>query len=104
MRLGRSEPRRAFTFHGANEPPAGNVTVTVGVATALGVTTAPTVKVDRTISAAVALGTALAATAVVIQVLRPDADIANGGWATAPLWSKVDEASAGGDVITATAS
>lgn len=42
--------------------------------------------------------------AVTNQYLRPDADNAVGGWATAPLWSKVDEASAGGDVITATAS
>ena len=38
------------------------------------------------------------------QQIRPDADTATGGWTTAPLWSKVDEASAGGDVITGTAS
>ena len=37
------------------------------------------------------------------QKVRPDADTAVGTWATAPLWSKVDEASAGGDVITDTA-
>ena len=36
------------------------------------------------------------------QQIRPDADNATGGWTTAPLSSKVDEASAGGDVITAT--
>jgi hypothetical protein len=35
------------------------------------------------------------------QALRPDADLAATGWSTAPLWSKVDEASAGGDVISA---
>jgi hypothetical protein len=38
------------------------------------------------------------------QTLRPDADTADGGWTTTPLWSKVDEASADGTVITATAS
>lgn len=38
------------------------------------------------------------------QQLRPDADTDADSWTTAPLWSKVDEASAGGDVITATAS
>jgi hypothetical protein len=35
------------------------------------------------------------------QQLRPDADLATTGWSTAPLWSKIDEASAGGDVISA---
>jgi hypothetical protein len=40
--------------------------------------------------------------AISIQQIRPDADNAAGGWTTTPLWSKVDEASAGGDVITAT--
>jgi hypothetical protein len=40
--------------------------------------------------------------AITIQQVRPDADNAAGGWTTTPLWSKVDEASAGGDVITAT--
>lgn len=39
-----------------------------------------------------------------IQQIRPDADIATTGWATAPLWSKVDESSPDGTVITATAS
>jgi hypothetical protein len=38
------------------------------------------------------------------QQIRPDADNAAGGWATTPLWSKVDEVTAGGDVISATAS
>lgn len=41
---------------------------------------------------------------VLNQSLRPDADNAAGGWTTTPLWSKVDEATPGGDVITATAS
>ena len=36
--------------------------------------------------------------------VRPDADTTTTGWTTTPLWSKVDEASAGGDVISATAS
>jgi hypothetical protein len=35
------------------------------------------------------------------QALRPDADLATAGWSTAPLWSKVDEDVAGGDVISA---
>lgn len=39
-----------------------------------------------------------------VQQLRPDADIVTTGWATAPLWSKIDEESADGTVITATAS
>ena len=38
------------------------------------------------------------------QRLYPDGDIAATGWSTAPLWSKVDEAAAGGDVITAVSS
>lgn len=38
------------------------------------------------------------------QQLRPDADIDAATWGTAPLWSKIDEASAGNDVISATAS
>lgn len=37
------------------------------------------------------------------QTLRPDADITTTGWATAPLFSKINEASADGTVITATA-
>jgi hypothetical protein len=37
------------------------------------------------------------------QQVRPDGDLATTGWTTTPLWSKVDEASAGGDVISATA-
>ena len=37
------------------------------------------------------------------QQIRPDADTVTTGWTTTPLWSKVDEAVAGGDVITATA-
>jgi hypothetical protein len=35
------------------------------------------------------------------QQLRPDSDLAAAGWAVAPLWSKIDEAIAAGDVITA---
>jgi len=38
------------------------------------------------------------------QTLRPDADIVTTGWATAPLFSKINESSADGTVITATAS
>lgn len=38
------------------------------------------------------------------QMLRPDADIVTTGWSTAPLFSKIDEESADGTVITATAS
>jgi hypothetical protein len=46
----------------------------------------------------------VAATGPPPQTLRPDADTDADSWTTTPLWSKVDEASAGGDVITATAS
>jgi len=38
------------------------------------------------------------------QQLRPDADITTTGWSSTPLWSKIDEDPAGGDVITGTAS
>lgn len=38
------------------------------------------------------------------QTIRPDADIVTTGWATAPLWSKIEEASADGTVISGTAS
>jgi hypothetical protein len=38
-----------------------------------------------------------------IQAFRPDADLAATGWSTAPLFSKVNEASADGTVISATA-
>ena len=38
------------------------------------------------------------------QTLYPDADLATGGWATTPLWSKVDETSADGTVISDTSS
>lgn len=38
------------------------------------------------------------------QVLRPDADLAAGGWAPTPLTSHVSEGTADGDVISATAS
>lgn len=38
------------------------------------------------------------------QIVYPDADIDAATWTTAPLWSKVDEVAAGGDVITATSS
>ena len=38
------------------------------------------------------------------QQLLPDADLATTGWSTAPLWSKVDEIPAGGDVISAVSS
>jgi hypothetical protein len=37
------------------------------------------------------------------QTVRPDADIVTTGWATAPLWSKIEETSPDGTVITATA-
>lgn len=36
------------------------------------------------------------------QILYPDSDVTTTGWTTTPLWSKVDEASAGGDVIVGT--
>jgi hypothetical protein len=38
------------------------------------------------------------------QVLYPDADVDTGDWATTPLWSKVEEETADGTVISATAS
>lgn len=38
------------------------------------------------------------------QTLRPDADTTTTGWTTTPLWSKIEETSADGTVITATAS
>lgn len=37
------------------------------------------------------------------QIIRPDADVVATSWATAPLWSKVEEETADGVVITATA-
>lgn len=43
-------------------------------------------------------------TYTVSQKLRPDADLATSGWTTAPLWSKIDEDSADGTVITGVAS
>jgi hypothetical protein len=39
-----------------------------------------------------------------VQTLRPDADTTTTGWTTTPLWSKIEETSADGTVITATAS
>jgi hypothetical protein len=36
--------------------------------------------------------------------LYPDADVDTGDWATTPLWSKVEEETADGTVISATAS
>jgi hypothetical protein len=41
---------------------------------------------------------------LVPQAIRPDADIDTTGWATAPLWSKIEEETADGTVITATSS
>lgn len=38
------------------------------------------------------------------QTARPDADVSTTGWSTAPLFSKINESSADGTVITATAS
>jgi hypothetical protein len=40
----------------------------------------------------------------VTQKLRPDADVTTTGWTSTPLWSKIEETSADGTVITATAS
>lgn len=37
------------------------------------------------------------------QFARPDADQAAGSWTTAPLWSKIDEGSDGGDTIASDA-
>lgn len=50
--------------------------------------------------AAISLKTA----AVVTQTLRPDADTTTTGWTSTPLFSKINETSADGTVITATAS
>lgn len=50
------------------------------------------------------LAIALAPPDAVMQKLRPDADIATTGWSTAPLWSKIEEESADGTVISAVAS
>ena len=44
------------------------------------------------------------AATVELQAFRPDADTAEGGWTTAPLWSKVEEEAADATIITATAS
>lgn len=52
---------------------------------------------------AVIVGDAIERTVYSPQRIRPDADNLDGGWTTAPLWSKVDEETAQGDVITATA-
>ena len=49
------------------------------------------------------VGVAYKAGAATGQQLRPDADNADGGWATTPLWSKIDEVSPDGTVITDTA-
>ncbi len=38
------------------------------------------------------------------QEARPDADVTTTGWSTTPLWSKIEESSADGTVISATAS
>jgi hypothetical protein len=38
------------------------------------------------------------------QTLRPDADIVTTGWTATPLWSKIEETSADGTVVTGTAS
>jgi len=43
------------------------------------------------------------AAAALPQQIRPDADTDASTWTTTPLWSKIDEVTAGGDVITATA-
>jgi hypothetical protein len=37
------------------------------------------------------------------QRFRPDADVADGGWTTTPLWSKIEEETADATIITATA-
>lgn len=41
---------------------------------------------------------------VASQKIRPDGDIDATGWSTAPLWSKIDEDTPGGDTITGVAS
>lgn len=69
--------------------------------TATGTTTAITFTSSGG-SGASAIGLALIG--VVTQTLRPDADLDAASWTTTPLWSKVDEASPGGDVISATSS
>lgn len=45
----------------------------------------------------------IVASTLTMQNVYPDADTAAGSWTTTPLWSKVDEVSAGGDVITSDA-
>lgn len=50
------------------------------------------------------IAVAVVHTADVMQELRPDADIDATGWATAPLWSKIEEAAADGTVVTGVAS
>lgn len=50
------------------------------------------------------LAVAVVAAGVTMQQIRPDADLATTGWATAPLFSKIAEASADGTVISGVAS
>lgn len=50
------------------------------------------------------IAVAVVHTATVMQKLRPDADVVTTGWATAPLWSKIEEAAADGTVVTGVAS
>ena len=56
-----------------------------------------------TVNAGVAQATGAAYDAKLRQRLVPDADIDAGGWATEPLWSKVNDRIPDGTVITATA-
>jgi hypothetical protein len=42
-------------------------------------------------------------TAVTTTTVRPDADTTTTGWTATPLWSKIEESSADGTVVTATA-
>lgn len=50
------------------------------------------------------IAVAVVAAAAITQKLRPDADLATTGWNTAPLWSKIEEETADGTVITGVAS
>lgn len=62
-----------------------------------------TVSQTATLDDCAMIGIAVAQ-AIALTTVRPDADVTTTGWSTAPLWSKIEEASADGTVITATAS
>lgn len=66
------------------------------------VTSTPTYQAGGTVNF-IGIQMALISAAFETQEAYPDADNATGGWASTPLWSKIDEVSPDGTVITCTA-